>query len=169
MSEPIAVIQPDVVDLLIRDHEKIRVMLKETLPNLQEGAELDRASRVAETPMRLEALRREVEAHLFIEEQAFYPQLLKFDDIRSLITRCHEEHRTARTELHEALKLGATFERISKSIAALQADLEKHIQFEESELFPLVRKAMNRTEREALGQQLTDARMEWRKGAGKAA
>jgi iron-sulfur cluster repair protein YtfE (RIC family) len=123
----------------------------------------------AETLERLKDLKSEVEAHLYVEEQVLFPYCSRFDEFSTVITRCHEEHRTARNELQDALQPGTPNDRIRKFLQFLRADLEKHFSIEEDELFPRIRKQVKRSDREELGKQLEAARLEWRRGPKKAA
>jgi|GEM_PF-7119775 len=159
---------PDVVDLLYRDHERITLHLIETLPEGEPQSDLERVAMESELLERLHNLKDELEAHLYIEEHVVYPFCSKFDSFRTLITRCHEEHRTARAGLMDALQPGMPDDRIRKMLQSLRADLEKHFKFEESELFSLIRKQIPRSEREELGKQLEITRLEWRRVLKKA-
>ena len=158
-------LQPDAVDVLIREHEAIQRLIHEAMPPSHLASDLERAAFEAERPQRLEALRLEVEAHMVGEERVFYPFLLKFDDFRTLVTRCHEEHRGARAELQALFHELQSPERITKTLLALQSALSQHIDFEERDVFPIFRKRVSRPEREALAVQMNQERQIWKKAA----
>ena len=162
-------LQPDAVDLLIRDHETMDRLIHEALPPSGAVSDLERAAFEAERPQRLESLRREIEGHLVVEEQVFYPFLLKFDEFKTWITRCHDEHRGLRSELQAILREGQSHERVTKGLRNLQSDLYKHVSFEERDLFPMVRKMVSRPEREALALTMTQERQNWKRTKEKAA
>ena len=169
MTENSLQIPPDVIDLLLKDHERLRLKLLEATPKLGLQSGLDRMSMEAETLERLKDLRSDLESHLYIEEQVLYPYCSRFDVFNTIITRCHEEHRTARSELQDALQTNLPDDRIRKSLQFLRADLEKHFSFEEKDLFPQIRKHVKRLDREELAKQLESARLEWRRGLKRAA
>ena len=160
---------PDVVDLLYRDHERITLHLLETMPEGEPQSDLERVAMESELLERLRNLKDEIEAHLYIEEHVVYPFCSKFDAFSTLITRCHEEHRTARAGLMDALQAGIPNDRIRKMLHSLKADLKKHFKFEEEELFSLIRRQISRSDREELGKQLELTRLEWRRVLKKAA
>jgi len=157
--------QPDAVDVLLREHESLRRLIQEAMPPSPSASELERVAFDAEQPQRLEALRTEIEAHLSAEERVLYPYLLQFDDFRTLITRAHEEHRNARSALQNLLEENLSFERMKKSLLALQSVISQHILFEERDIFPVFRKRVARTDREGLALQLIQARKSLKKAA----
>ena len=118
------------IDLLKQDHRKVQTLFERVRED--EGANGRRT---------FPQIQRELEVHTHIEEQVFYPHLLKVGDekLQSITREALEEHRQAKTlltELGTGLDASDDFE---AKLKVLMEDVEHHVEEEEGEMFPLVR------------------------------
>jgi iron-sulfur cluster repair protein YtfE (RIC family) len=157
--------QPDAVDVLIREHGTLNRLIHEAMPPASTASDLEKVAFDAEQPERLQSLQAEIEAHLSSEERVFYPFLLQFDEFRTQLTVCHEEHRKVRTELQILLQENLPMEGMRKALLALQSIMAQHIQFEERDIFPIFRNRVSRVDREGLATKLIQVRRTLKKVA----
>jgi iron-sulfur cluster repair protein YtfE (RIC family) len=125
------------IDLLIKQHEET----KDALEKAQEG-ELEAAE--------LKLMADELVAHMVIEEHVFYPRIRELD--KDLVKESFEEHAVARFELARALI--AEGEEQEVRLGVLKELIEHHIEEEEKELFPKVRRGIPEAELTKLGEKM---------------
>jgi len=138
----------DALDFLRNDHERIRFLFQSISPS-DPGVPLkiDQAT----FANRCNELHAHLEAHLRAEEEVIYPFFGKFDECRTLITQCYDEHRVLRhtlENLQKDLKLG---DAQIKMIEKARSLFDHHIRSEEDELFVTLRKLIARKVMEDLG------------------
>lgn len=92
-------------------------------------------------------------AHMVIEEHIFYPRVREL--MKDMINESFEEHAVARFELARLLSANGN-EKKTRALV-LKELLEHHIDEEEDELFPKVRKSISPQELEALGARMKRA------------
>ena len=125
------------IDLLIKQHDKTRDALKKA-----KDGKLG--------PQELKKTADELVAHMVIEEHVFYPRIRELD--KDLVKESFEEHAVARFELARALI--ANGEEQEVRLGVLGELVEHHIEEEEEELFPKVRRGIPQAELEALGRKM---------------
>src|SRR6185295_745211 len=125
------------IDLLIKQHDKTKEALKKGSEGKLGAAELRRAA-------------DELVAHMVIEEHVFYPRIRELD--KDLVKESFEEHAVARFELARALV--AKGEEQEVRLGVLKELVEHHIEEEQDELFPKVRRGIPQAELEALGRKM---------------
>ncbi len=129
------------IDLLKEQHEKV----KKVLEKMSEGA-----------PATSEALRNladELVAHMVIEEHIFYPRVKEI--MKDMVSESFEEHAVARFEL--ARLLTATGNEKKTRAMVLKELIEHHVEEEEKEMFPKVKKHVPEEELERLGAKMQGA------------
>lgn len=126
------------IDLLLEQHKKTKATL----------AKLARAEHVDAEELR--AAGDELVAHMVIEEHVFYPRVRELDD--DLVEESFEEHAVARFELARAMIAGE--EQQKARLSVLQELVDEHVEEEEKELLPKVRRAIPASELERLGQRM---------------
>jgi len=92
-------------------------------------------------------------AHGEIEEKIFYPAVY-VGQLQEKLREAVEEHLAAKRVLADLLDLEPSDEQFDAKMKVLEELIEHHVQEEESELFPAVRKNFAREELEALGEQM---------------
>lgn len=134
---------PHIIEKLHEDHEKVEQIFRKIM-DTSEGAEKSRRDLC-------EKLKHELLAHAEFEEEVFYPAVRERDGIDSRISEAIEEHKQVETMLKELESLDVTSEEFMEKISELQASVQEHVDEEESEIFPVARKAIEEDE----GEQMT--------------
>ncbi len=90
--------------------------------------------------------------HSTIEERHFYPAVRERDTQKEL-TEAYDEHLEVKKLLVDCLR-STTTPGFDGKVAALMGAVDHHVDEEENELFPKVKKLLNRDALEALGQTM---------------
>lgn len=132
------------IDLLEKQHRKIEEILKRL-----ETARSGQQSLVTE-------LATTLGSHSHIEEQIFYPaarRVMKKNGI-DIVLESYEEHAVVTLELERLAKSGIKDEMFKARCAVIKELVMTHVQKEESELLPKVRKLIDKRTLDKLGQQM---------------
>jgi len=98
---------------------------------------------------------KELAVHASIEEQGFYPVIRKkSDELNGLVLEALEEHHVVKWLIFEIDNLPSDAERFMAKVKVLMENVRHHVKEEEKDLFPRVRKVMNREELDGLGEEL---------------
>jgi hemerythrin superfamily protein len=147
----------DVLTFLKDEHDEAKAIFKKL-----EDAEGASASRL------WEQLKDMLQLHEEMEETLFYPQLKKEEAAKDLILESYQEHHVMDMLQDEISQLKPSAEAWQPKIKVLQENTEHHIEEEEKELFPKVRKIWDADQRTTVGRQMQDMKAK-RGGAHKAA
>ena len=96
--------------------------------------------------------------HAAIEEQLFYPTVRLLQKLEDDVLEAIEEHGVVKWILSELEKLAPEAERFDAKVAVLMDLVRHHVQEEEQELFPKVRKAIKPADLKTLGMALEKAK-----------
>lgn len=110
-----------------------------------------------------EQLRDMLSLHETMEETFFYPRLKQDKRAKDLILESYEEHHVLDVLLGEISQLGPSDEQWAAKIKVLQENTEHHIEEEEGELFPKVRKIWDADIRNDVGQLMQQMKGERQK------
>lgn len=103
----------------------------------------------------------ELTTHAFIEETIFYPAARReVPDTTDHVLESVEEHHVVVWLLSELQNLSPADETFDAKVTVLIENVRHHVEEEEKEWFPLVRKALGRKRLVELGEQMTAARPE---------
>lgn len=91
--------------------------------------------------------------HATIEERHFYPAV-KAKRTEDILLESLEEHLSIKRVLADLLDLDATDATFAAKVKVLQEQVEHHVEEEEEELFPKVKKALDEDELIALAQEM---------------
>jgi hemerythrin superfamily protein len=81
------------------------------------------------------------------------------EELKETILESIEEHKQVKTLLREMSRLGSTSEKFKAKLKVLADNVEHHAEEEEEQvLFPKVRKLMNSSQLEELGEELEAAK-----------
>jgi len=141
----------DAIKLLIQDHRQVERLFKE----------YERAGdRAHTTKARLaEAVVRELSIHASIEEQFLYPTARELSDkLDEQVLEALEEHHVAKATLAELDKMSPTDERFDAKMTVLMESIRHHVDEEEENLFPKLRKLMAPEELTVLGEAMDAAK-----------
>jgi hemerythrin superfamily protein len=102
---------------------------------------------------------KELSIHAAIEEQVFYPAIRKLmKNVEDEVLEALEEHHLVKWTLDELDGMSPTAERYDAKVAVLIHNVREHVHEEEMELFPKVRKALEKRQLDAIGASLAAAR-----------
>jgi iron-sulfur cluster repair protein YtfE (RIC family) len=128
------------LELMKQQHEKTKTVL-------------EKIHESGGTPTELKQLADELVAHMVIEEHIFYPRVKEI--MGEMFGESFEEHAVARFELARLLQ--ATPEEVKTRAMVLKELLEHHIEEEEQEMFPKVKRNLETEELELLGLRMKTA------------
>ncbi|MFG2749504.1 hemerythrin domain-containing protein [Streptomyces xanthophaeus] len=101
----------------------------------------------------------ELTVHTWIEEEIFYPAAREAaPDTKDHVLESIEEHHVVLWMLSELKDLDASDERFDAKMSVLMENVRHHVEEEEKEWFPDVRKAMGRNRLTELGEQMETAK-----------
>ncbi len=136
----------DAVALLEKQHEEVMQMLND-LKKSEPGRARSETFR---------KLQRSLLAHMYIEEEAFYPVVLERADDGDPIAEGYEEHSGARACLQRCAQALRNEELFQMRIGVLKELISHHVEEERESILPKARKALADAEREALGLRLEE-------------
>jgi hemerythrin superfamily protein len=141
----------DAVTLLRNDHKTVEGLFKrfeKAGPNAYKTKQ-DLVEKIVE----------ELSVHAAIEEQVLYPAAREaVPDATDEVLESLEEHHIVKWVLSELDGMEPTDERFTAKVTVLIENVRHHVEEEEGELFPHLRKAMKRKELEELAQTLEQAK-----------
>jgi hemerythrin superfamily protein len=141
----------DAVTLLRNDHKTVEGLFKKfekAGPNAHKTKQ-DLVEKIVE----------ELSIHAAIEEQVLYPAAREaVPDENDLVLESLEEHHIVKWVLSEIDGMEPTDERFTAKVTVLIENVRHHVEEEEGDLFPALRKAMKRKELEELAQALEKAK-----------
>jgi iron-sulfur cluster repair protein YtfE (RIC family) len=143
----------DALELLKQDHEKVADLFEEA----DDSDDQPQKERI------FEKIKTELETHTYIEETVFYPALEKHEDLKELVKEAYEEHRQVKTLLTEITGLVAGSEKFDAKLKVMKENVEHHVEEEENEMFPKVRRVLDDKKLETLGRELAAAKQDGRK------
>jgi hemerythrin superfamily protein len=142
----------DVLTLLKNDHDDVKQLFKQI-----EQAEGSDARQL------WEEISSKLSLHEELEETLLYPTLKKEEAAKDLILESYQEHHVLDVLMGEINALKPSDEAWQPKIKVLQENAEHHIEEEEGELFPKVRKIWNTNKRQEVGRQMQQMKGERQK------
>ena len=142
--------RPDALQVLIDDHRRVEQLFRR-FKKSGDGAERTRGE-IAETVI------EELSVHAMIEEQAFYPAVRQVAKLEKMVLEALEEHHVVKVVLNELEKMNPSDERFEAKFTVMMENVQHHVEEEEQDMFPKVRRAMSREQLEALGAALVEAK-----------
>jgi len=141
----------DAIALLVKDHESVEKLFEKFE---QTGPRAMRARRTL-----ADRIVQELSVHAAIEEQILYPAIREtLPEVEDDVLEALEEHHVAKWVLSEIDAMSADHERFEAKVTVLIESVRHHVEEEEEELFPKVRKAFSAEQLEQIGEALADAK-----------
>ncbi len=141
----------DAITLLKQDHKTVEGLFKK-FEKTGEGAkkaQKDLADKMVE----------ELSVHASIEEDIFYPAVREaLEEEEDTILEAIEEHRVMKFVLSEIDALDPEAENYRAKVIVLIESVRHHVEEEEKELFPEVRKALGRKKLTEIGDKMVEAK-----------
>jgi hemerythrin superfamily protein len=139
----------DAITLLKQDHKAVEKLFKQFEKAKQPAQQRNIADKVV----------KELSIHAAIEEMLFYPAVRdRVPDTEETVLESLEEHHIVKWVLSELEDMKPDHERFKAKMTVLIENVRHHVEEEESELFPQVRKAVGRKELGELGDAMEKAK-----------
>jgi hypothetical protein len=139
----------DALGVLKKDHQAIEQLFRR----------FERARGAGERKRITDRMTRELSVHAAIEEQLVYPALRRrMNGHVTKVLLALEEHHFAKVALAEIEKLDGADERFEAKVHVLIENVRRHVQEEERDLLPAMKRALSPEELRALGDALLRAR-----------
>jgi iron-sulfur cluster repair protein YtfE (RIC family) len=126
----------DAIDLLLQDHREVESLFAE-FDSLEEGEDEDAEDLVEDACL-------ELEIHDKLETEIFYPAVREAaagdDDIEDLLGEAEDEHEAVRELIEKLQDLDPDDDARDALFTTLIEQVKHHVEEEESELFPKVKK-----------------------------
>ena len=107
----------------------------------------------------VDSIIRELTTHAYIEETIFYPEARKaVPETEDHVLESIEEHHVVVWMLSELAKLEPDAENFDAKVTVLIENVRHHVEEEEQDWFPEVRKAMGRKQLQELGARMAEAK-----------
>jgi hemerythrin-like domain-containing protein len=141
----------DAIVLLKQDHKEIRKLFRD-FNKAGSGAEVTKGRLVNKI---IEALT----VHTYLENECIYPEVRKLlPALEDDILESYEEHHVADVLVTELAAMKPGDERFDAKATVLIESVEHHIQEEEDDWFPKVRKELSRTQLQEIGARMLELR-----------
>jgi hemerythrin superfamily protein len=142
---------PDAIVLLKNDHKEVERLFKQ----FEKAGEKAHVTKRKLVDQMIEAL----SVHAAMEEQHFYPAVrAQHPDIEDDVLEGLEEHHIVKWTLDELKDMDPQHERFVAKVTVLMESVRHHVEEEEGEMFPAVRKKMGRKALAELGSTLEAAK-----------
>jgi hemerythrin superfamily protein len=139
----------DAITLLKQDHKTVEQLFKR----------FEKTDDTAEQRRIVDEIIRELSIHAAIEEQVFYPAIREaVPDAEDTVLESLEEHHVAKWVLSELVDMAPDAERFEAKVTVLIESVRHHVEEEEEELFPEVRKELGRKKLAEVGDALEKAK-----------
>jgi hemerythrin superfamily protein len=135
----------DALRLLEQQHDEVKQLFKQI-----EKAEGQAAAKL------FSDIRERLTLHEELEEKHLYPQLKEDDKAGDVVLESYQEHHVMDLLMEEIGKLKPEDEAFQPKVKVLQENTEHHIEEEEKELFPRVRKVWDTDKREQVGRKMEE-------------
>jgi hypothetical protein len=133
------------IDLLKKQHREVEELFEE-FEDAGENAKKTKERLCRDISDRLAV-------HAEIEEKLFYPEA-KQENTEEVLRESVEEHLSMKRILADLIDAGIDDEQFEPRMKVLKEQVEHHVEEEEKELFPKVRKACSKEELEDLGNRM---------------
>ncbi len=133
----------DAVELLTSQHREMETLLGQVLNATDEATKKALFIKAAD----------QLTVHVTAEEQVFYPAV-RAKRTEDILLESLEEHLSLKRILADLLQLEPSEQTFEPKFKVLKEQAEHHHEEEEEHLFPKVEKLLDRTQREALGEEM---------------
>jgi hemerythrin superfamily protein len=137
------------IDMLESQHREVEKLF----------SQIEKASRASSKEELFTQIADKLAIHAAIEEHQFYPSV-KAKRTEDILLESLEEHLAIKRVLADLLAIDAEDESFDAKIKVLKETVEHHVEEEETDLFPKVRKLLSAEELEAIGQEMQAEQVE---------
>ena len=132
------------IDLLVDDHKKVKKLFKDFDKLKEKGDDEDKQALVQE-------ICAELIVHTQIEEEIFYPAIRDIVE-EDMVNEAEVEHASAKDLIEQIQALDPSDPMYEAKVTVLGEYIEHHVEEEEKEMFPKVKKS--KLDLEALGEEM---------------
>ncbi len=132
------------IELLVDDHNKLKTLFGKVNETEDEKTKHNL----------FQQIRKELESHTKIEEEIFYPAVKTTEGLEDIVKEGIQEHHQTDLFIREIENLADGSDVFDPKLKVLMEGVEHHIQEEEKEMFPKVRKHFSKSELEELGSKM---------------
>jgi hypothetical protein len=125
----------DALALLIEDHDNVKALFKKYERLAEDKARVDERGSLAAL------ICAELTIHAQIEEEIFYPEVRRALDDPELIDEAIVEHSSAKDLIAQLADMDAKEELFDAKVKVLGEQIDHHVEEEQNEMFPQVRKS----------------------------
>jgi hemerythrin superfamily protein len=133
----------DAIDMLESQHREVEELF----------SQIEKATRVDAKENLFIQIADKLAIHAAIEEHHFYPAV-KARRTEDILLESLEDHVAIKRVLSDLLDLDAEDASFDAKIELLKDEVEQHVEEEETELFPKVRKILDEAELDAIGEEM---------------
>lgn len=151
--------EDDALHILAEDHKKV-IELFDEFERMKEDEETDEESK----QVLVETACAELTIHAQVEEEIFYPAARDAIEDMDLLDEAEVEHASAKQLITELAAMQPGDDLYDAKFTVLGEYVKHHIQEEEKELFPKIKKA--ELDLEELGREISERKMELREELG---
>jgi len=131
------------IDLLKSQHHEVSKLF----------SQIEKAPTEEKTEL-FEEIADKLAVHAAIEEHHFYPAV-KAKRTEDILLESLEEHLGIKRVIADLLEVDAEDETFDAKVKVLKEQVEHHVEEEESDLFPKVKKLFDKEQLEAIGQEMS--------------
>lgn len=144
--------EKDALSILKEDHDMVKESFK-LFEGLDE-TEFEEKKRISDE------ICTALTMHATMEEELFYPTVrAEVGEAEDLLNEAFIEHSTVKDLIAQIEAMSPEDELFDSTVHVLREQVEHHVQEEEGELFPLVRKS--KLDLQAMGKEMRDMKEEW--------
>lgn len=147
--------------LLKDDHETVGKLLEKLTSTTERGVKTRRDL--------LERIRHELKTHTMLEEELVYPAFRDAAETKTLerlYYEAKEEHHAVDKVLSDLLRSDPSTAAFGGKAKVLQELVKHHVEEEEQEMFPALRKMFSKEERVELGERMLERKHDIERGRG---
>lgn len=133
----------DATHLLVQQHEEVKQLF----------SKIQKATSDSEKAKLFAQIADNLAAHCTIEEKVFYPSVF-VGELEDKLREAVEEHLAAKRVIADLLEMAPSDQQYAAKVKVLQEEIEHHVEEEEGDLFPRVRKGFSREELALLGEEM---------------
>jgi iron-sulfur cluster repair protein YtfE (RIC family) len=137
---------PDVIKLLETDHREVEDLFAKA-ETTTGAAKQQVVSKIAS----------ELTLHAGVEEQIVYPAMRQAG-LNDIVDEAEQEHGKVKELVARLETMDATTDEVDAVLAELKADVQHHVEEEETEGFPKFREAVDQAELQALATRVEEAK-----------
>ena len=146
----------DALKLIKQDHERFRKLMKEIDDTTERG--------VKTRDELFSTFEREIRAHERMEEEIFYPALLKHPKMKDMVLEGFEEHHVVDVLSDELEDVPFDDEHWAAKFTVIKENVEHHLEEEEGDMFAKARRLLDDDELETLGAEMEESKKAALKG-----